>query len=130
MENKKEPMKLSHYNLSIKNSRGQGMSTSTIILLILGLVILVILVLGFSLGWNKIAPWINTNNLETIKTSCGAACSTNSVYDFCYVSRDIKDGVNKKFGATCQELATNSTLIFRGYGIEQCSDLCPIVPVG
>jgi len=110
----------------MENKKGQGMSTSTIILLILGLVILVILVLGFSLGWNKIAPWINTNNLETIKTSCGAACSTNSLYDFCSVNRDIKDGVNDKFQATCQELATNETLKARNYGIEECSDLCPV----
>jgi hypothetical protein len=111
----------------MENKRGQGMSTSTIILLILGLVILVILVLGFSLGWNKIAPWINSNNLDTIKTSCGAACSTGSVYDFCSVSRDINDGVNAKFKSTCQILATDVTLKARNYGIEACPNLCPVV---
>lgn len=110
----------------MENKRGQGMSTSTIILLILGLVILVVLVLGFTLGWNKIAPWINTNNVETIKTSCEAACSTGSVYDFCSVSRDVNDGVNKKFGATCKAL-TNSTFATRNYGIVDCPNLCPVV---
>ena len=109
----------------MENKRGQGMSTSTIILLILGLVILVVLVLGFTLGWNKIAPWINSNNVETIKTSCEAACSTGSVYDFCSVSRDVKDGVNKIFGATCKALATDATLKARNYGISDCPDLCP-----
>jgi len=111
----------------MENKRGQGMSTSTIILLILGLVVLVVLVLGFSLGWNKIAPWINTNNLETIKTSCGAACSTGSQYDFCNVPRTVKDGVNDKFEATCEALSTEETYLSRGYGIEPCLDLCPAV---
>lgn len=128
MENKKETMESSHCNFFAKNRRGQGMSTSTIILLILGLVILVVLVLGFSLGWNKIAPWLNSNNVETIKTSCEAACSTGSTYDFCSVSRDVKDGVNKKFGATCQLLATDATMKARNYGIAVCPDLCPAVP--
>jgi len=40
------------------NKKAQGMSTSTIILLILRIVILVILILGFTLGWDKIAPWM------------------------------------------------------------------------
>ena len=109
----------------MENKRGQGMSTSTIILLILGLIILVILVLGFTLGWNKIAPFINSNNIETIRNSCGAACSTGSVYDFCSIERDIKDGVNKKFTATCQELVTNVTFTARGYGLTPCPDICP-----
>jgi hypothetical protein len=109
----------------MENKRGQGMSTSTIILLILGLVILVVLVLGFTLGWNKIAPWINTNNIDTIKTSCEAACSTGGTYDFCSVDRDIRDGVNKKFSASCQDMITNETLRERNYGITECPDLCP-----
>lgn len=109
----------------MENKKGQGMSTSTIILLILGLVILVVLVLGFSLGWNKITPWINTNNVDTIKTACGAACSTNNQYDFCTVQREVKDGINDKFKVSCNELATNQTFISRGYGIEQCPELCP-----
>lgn len=108
------------------NKRGQGMSTSTIILLILGLVILVVLILGFTMGWNKILPWINSNNVETIKTSCEAACSTNSQYDFCTVVRDVRDGVNDKFSATCKALATEETYISRGYGISTCPDLCPV----
>ena len=108
-----------------QNKKAQGMSTSTIILLILGLVILVVLVLGFSLGWNKITPWINTNNVDTIKTSCNAACSTNNQYDFCTVQREVKDGTNVKFKTTCQDLSTNLTLTSRGYGIEVCPELCP-----
>jgi len=113
----------------MENKKGQGMSTSTIILLILGLVILVVLVLGFTMGWNKIAPWINTNNLETIKTSCGVACSTGGEYDFCTVLRDIKDGTNAKFKTTCQELSVNPIYTIRGYGVVVCPDLCPVNPI-
>ena len=108
------------------NKKAQGMSISTIILLILGLVILVVLILGFTLGWAKIAPWINTNNLENIKNSCGVACSTSGLYDFCTVKRTVKDGVNDKFDATCQVLSTNVLYVTtRGYGITSCPNLCP-----
>jgi hypothetical protein len=109
----------------MENKRGQGMSTSTIILLILGLVILVVLILGFTMGWSKIAPWLSTTNLDTIETACGVACSTGSQYDFCSIERDIKDGTNDKFQATCQELVTNTTYVSRGYGITACPNLCP-----
>lgn len=102
------------------NKKGQGMSISTIILLILGLVILVILILGFTIGWNKMAPWISTNNVDTIKTSCETACSTGGTYDFCSLKRDIKDGTNDKFKATCNDLLTNVTLKARNYGVEDC----------
>jgi hypothetical protein len=108
----------------MENKKGQGMSISTIILLILGLVILVVLILGFVLGWNKILPWISSNNVDTIKTSCETACSINGQYDFCSVKRDVNDGDNKKFSATCQELATNQVYISRGYGIAACPNLC------
>jgi hypothetical protein len=110
-----------------KNKKGQGMSISTIILLILGLVILVILILGFVIGWDKIAPWIGgKNNIDTLKTTCSTACSTSGTYDFCSVKRDVKDGTNDKFQATCNELATRATYTARGYGITTCPDLCPV----
>ena len=110
----------------MENKRGQGMSTSTIILLILGLVILVVLVLGFSVGWAKIAPWLSSSNIDTIQTGCDSACSMQSEYDFCAMTREIKDGTNDKFETTCYQLATNATLVARGYGIDTCADLCQI----
>jgi hypothetical protein len=109
----------------MENKRGQGMSTSTIILLIIGLVILVVLVLGFSMGWSKLAPWLSSNNIETIQNTCMTACSTESQYNFCTIKNNVKDGTNDKFEATCQELATDATYIARGYGIAACPDLCP-----
>src|SRR4030043_164014 len=108
----------------IENKKAQGMSISTVILLILGLVILVVLILGFTIGWSKIAPWISTTNLDTIKNACGTACSTSGQYDFCAVMRIIKDGKNPKFEATCNDLATNPKYTPRQYGIVPCPDLC------
>jgi hypothetical protein len=108
----------------MENKRGQGMSISTVILLILGLVILVVLILGFTMGWKKILPFVSGNNLDGIKNSCSIACSTNQVYDFCGVKKEVKDGTNPKFEATCNELATNSVYVARSYGITECSGLC------
>jgi hypothetical protein len=106
------------------NKKGQGMSISTVILLILGLVILVVLILGFTIGWSKLAPWISSNNLDTLKNSCATFCATGGTYDFCSVLRDVKDGTNAKFQATCQDLSTKATYLSRGYGIVACPNLC------
>ncbi len=106
------------------NKKGQGMSISTVILLILGLIILVVLALGFIMGWNKLLPFIGTTNLDTVKNSCAAACSTGAQYDYCAVLREVKDGTNDKFEATCNDLATKQNYISRQYGIESCPGLC------
>jgi hypothetical protein len=106
------------------NKKAQGMSISTVILLILGLVILVVLILGFTMGWSKLLPWVSSTNLDTIKNSCGVACSTSAQYDYCAVPREVKDGTNPKFEATCNDLATKQNYISRQYGIEPCPGLC------
>jgi len=117
MSNKKEAKGILPGSGFMKNHRGQGMSTSTIILLILGIVILVVLILGFTLGWNKLAPWISSNNVDTISTSCTAACSTSSSYDFCLSKKDLKaDDVTLK-DVTCNYISKNQT----GYGIAKCT---------
>jgi len=108
----------------MENKRGQGMSISTVILLILGLVILVVLILGFSMGWTKFAPFLTGNNLNNIKNSCTTYCSLNDNYNFCSLKVDVKDGTNDKFQATCNELATTALYKNRGYGIEECPGLC------
>lgn len=108
----------------INNKRAQGMSTSTIILLILGLIILVVLVLGFTLGWNKILPFVKSDNIDTLKTSCDIACSTGSVYGYCSKMQTVNDGVNKKFDETCYNLADVAK--YPAYGIESCPEIeCP-----
>jgi|SRR5271157_5995306 len=90
------------------NERGQGMSISTVILLILGLVILVVLILGFALGWNKVAPFISSSNLNSLSTQCSAACTTNSYYDFCSNQFDLNTGTITLSNVTCYYVAAEA----------------------
>jgi len=108
------------------NKKAQGMSTSTIVLLILGLIILVVLILGFSMGWSRLAPWIDTNNIETIKTACSTACAVQSSYDYCTVKRTVNDGVLDKFDSTCYTLVEEHP----EYGIEACTNVECVLPPG
>ena len=124
MENQREKNKgFLQSNFFSKNRKAQGMSTSTIILLILGLVILVILIIGFTMGWEKFGLFLPKDNIDNIKTSCEVACSTNSQYAFCSVERDVKDGVNDEFKATCYELVENPEFSSRGYGLSECPQI-------
>ena len=102
----------------MENKKGQGMSTTTIVLLVLGLIILVVLVLGFTIGWQKFAPFLSNNNIDSVKTACSVACSTGSQYEYCTLQRDVKDGVNDKFQSTCFLLSSDSAQ--NGYGIDPC----------
>ena len=120
MENKKEVKKFSPYYFLEKNSRGQGMSTTTIVLLVLGLIILVVLILGFTVGWQNFAPWLSTNNIDSIKTACSVACSTGGIFDFCTLNRTVRDGTNDAFEATCNELLIEPVYLQRNYGLEEC----------
>lgn len=106
----------------MENKRGSSMATSTIVLLVIGVVILVVLVLGFSRGWSSFAPWLSSNNVDTVQKACSVACSTNSVYGFCNNERIVKDGENPSFESTCYELSINPS--YSSYGIEPCPGLC------
>ncbi len=103
----------------MNNKRGQGMSTNAIILIILGIVVLVVLILGFTMGWDKLAPWFSKNNVDTIVIACEASCSTNGIYDFCMMGRDLKAEDTKLKEVTCNYLSKNQTI----YGISRCSSI-------
>ncbi len=110
------------------NKRGQGLSINAIILIILAVVVLVVLILGFTIGWNKIAPWIKpSNNVDTVAQACQAACSTNSVYGFCSEIRELKasdlPGEVKKVNGNCTFFSNDAEYL--KYGIDKCPGLCP-----
>ncbi|GIU68530.1 MAG: hypothetical protein KatS3mg001_380 [Candidatus Pacearchaeota archaeon] len=114
--------------IKINEKKGQGLSTNAIILIVLGVIVLVVLALGFTLGWNRILPFISQNNVENIKTACVTACTTQSVYDYCTANRTLKaedlPGGVKEVKNTCNFFATNPE--FSKYGIEVCSSItCP-----
>jgi hypothetical protein len=71
------------------------------------------------MGWDKLLPFVSTNNVENIKTSCNIACSTSGVYDFCTQNRTLKAD-DAEVIATCDTLSKDYTQ----YGIAECSGLC------
>ena len=117
----KNIFKQNNLKFNMLDKRGQGLSTNAIILIILGVIVLLILIVGFTLGWDKIAPFLKTDNIETIKTSCISACATGNTYGFCTQNRTLKaEGVELK-DKTCFEFATNTS--YESYGIDPCDTI-------
>ena len=110
-------------NFLLKNRKGQGLSTNAIIMIILGVVVLIVLILGFTMGWNKLLPFISTTNVDNIKTSCAISCSTESTFDYCSVEREVKDGISDEFSETCYNLANGQEYASRNYGIAECPSI-------
>lgn len=105
------------------DKRGQGLSTNAIILIILGVVILVVLIVGFTVGWGSFAPWLATDNVNSVVQQCGIACNSDNVYDFCSRERvlkadDLPGGV-KEVKGNCTFFADEAN--YDKYGIEECS---------
>jgi len=110
-------------SLFLKNRRGQGLSTNAIILIILGVLVLIMLIAGFTIGWKKILPILDTNNVKEVVTSCSTACVTDSLFDFCSQQRNIKAG-DADLTGTCFDFSTNEEYAL--YGIEECPAIpCP-----
>ena len=111
----------------MKNRRGQELSTNAIIMIIIGIIVLVVMVLGFTIGWNRLLPFVSSNNIENVKTGCSLACSTANTYDYCTLPRNVNDGVNDKFTDTCFNLKdlsdSGEKYAGRNYGIEACSTI-------
>jgi len=111
----------------IKNRRGQELSTNTIIIIILAVVVLVVLVVGFTIGWQKILPFVKSNNVQNIKTACDTACSTESTFDFCSTPREVNDQINDEFTDTCYNLAeladAGERYAGRNYDITKCPSI-------
>lgn len=111
------------------NKRGQELSTSTIILIILGIIVLVLLILGFTMGWSNILPFIKSNNIDSISQNCEIACTTQADFEWCSSDKEIridkaqgeKLGLADKGKYTCEYLSTVPNL-----GIEGCPSItCP-----
>jgi hypothetical protein len=81
----------------MNNKRGQGLSTNAIILIILGIFVLVILVVGFTLGWDVIAPWISKENVDDVVKGCAISCNTQSEYGFCTQTRTLVDSDKNEY---------------------------------
>jgi len=102
------------------NKRGQEMSTTAIILIILGVIVLVVLILGFTIGWNKLFPWLSSNNVGSIVSSCDVACSTGDKFGFCSTTRELNDGTSK-ITSDCATFSVFSE--YTQYGINKCNTI-------
>ena len=106
------------------NKRGQELSVNTVIIIVLAVLVLVFVIVGFSVGWSKIFPFLSpANNVKDVADKCALACSTESVYDICTSPRDVKVeqditgiSVSKKVKGTCYDLSAVSEL-----GVAKCS---------
>ena len=123
MNKKGEKNNFSHSSIFTKSKRGQGLSVNMIILIVLGVAVLAVLIVGFTVGWSKLNPFLSANNVNTIVTSCKVACETRSLYDFCTAPRELKaddlPGNVKSIKGNCTFFATNAD--YGKYGINDCS---------
>jgi hypothetical protein len=110
-----------------KNRRGQGLSTNAIVLIILAVVVLIVLILGFTMGWDRLAPWLSSNNVDDVVTACNVACSTGATYDYCTKERTLKaddlPGDLKEVKGDCDFFSTDPE--YAMYGIGDCSSIQP-----
>jgi len=108
------------------NKRGQGLSTNAIILIILGVLVLAVLIIGFTMGWSTVAPWLSKNNVQNIVTSCETACSTQNLYDYCSRERILKSddlpNNQKEAPGNCTFFSTDQD--YAKYGIKTCPGIC------
>lgn len=105
------------------NKRGQGLSTNAIILIVLGVFVLAILVVGFMVGWNRIAPWLSNENVDNVVNSCETACTSGNVFSYCSKVRNLNDG-EKAIDATCYALSRGDD--FDAYAIKPCDLDCQL----
>ncbi len=107
----------------MENKRGQGLSRNAIILIILGVVVLVIMMIGFYAVWGTLAPWLSTDNVDTVIGSCQTACSTQSVFSYCSKERDLKTG-KEEIKTTCYLLERLEE--FERFKLKPCAISCNI----
>jgi hypothetical protein len=115
-----------------EGKKAQGLSINAIILLVLGILILVLLIVGFTLGWNRIFPFISPpSNVQEISDQCDLKCSMNAKFDYCSMPREVNldrktadaVGLPQKITASCADLYDNTTTKTI-LGIKPCPGLC------
>lgn len=107
------------------DKRGQGLSVNAIILIVLGIFVLAILVVGFTIGWNKVLPFLSSENVDRVVNSCETACTTQSVFGYCSKLQQLSDGENE-YEDTCQNYSKKVDM-YGIYGVKSCDGLCPSI---
>jgi len=102
------------------NKRGD--TNWVLIMLILGILVLLVLAGGFILGWNRILPWLSTDNTQTIVTQCQVACTTNSQYGWCTQLRTVNDG-EKDIATDVSCFVLSSNAQYSTIGVSACPSI-------
>ena len=105
----------------MENKRGAAMAMNTIIMIIIGVIVMVILIVGFYAGWGTLAPWLSSENVDTIIGSCQTACSTQSTFSYCSKVKELNTG-EQEIEASCYALQKVEE--FNDFGLEPCSVKC------
>ena len=97
------------------NKKGQDLTVGTLILIVLGVIILVLLVLGFTMGWDKVWSYLGfttSSDIQNKISSCNTA-ALSTTRDYCLRLDEVKleDGI--KMYITCQYPAVESQLAQR-----------------
>jgi len=110
------------------NKKGQGLSVETVILIVIGVLVLVFLILGFTMGWNKIFPFINPpNNVKDIVDKCGYACQTDDKYNYCTANREV----TVESDIVMNDIAGAKVMVSRGKKISaSCYELSAVAALG
>ncbi|MCK9595600.1 hypothetical protein M0R19_00215 [Candidatus Pacearchaeota archaeon] len=104
----------------MENKRGQGLSVNMIILIILGLAVLVILIIGFTMGWQTILPFLGGDTVDKVVQDCSTSCLAGQQYNFCVRARDLKIDGKLMATDTCFNFATDTK--YSQYGVQLCDN--------
>jgi len=108
----------------MRNKRGAAMAINTIILLVIGIAVLVMLILGFTMGFSKVLPFLSSENVQSIVEGCRTACLTSAKYAYCTQNRTLIDESENPYIGSCLQFTTNDSL--KVFGIEECPSItCP-----
>ncbi|MFB6246766.1 MAG: hypothetical protein ABEI74_04215 [Candidatus Pacearchaeota archaeon] len=104
---------------NLENKKAQGLSRNAIILLVIGVIVLVILIIGFNQGFGKLAPFLSSNNVDSVSQGCSFACSQQNTYSYCSEGRDLNSEDESLKGVTCNYLAKKKPQ----YPIKTCTQI-------
>jgi hypothetical protein len=103
------------------NRKGQELSIGTLILIVLGIIVLVLLVLGFSIGWDKLFSTVGIStgsDLSTLEAACKVALSTQSKTSFCEFKKVEVNGENIQVNCEYSKIDLGGETLSGGCGIK------------
>lgn len=109
----------------MEGKRGQELSITTIILIVIGTGLLTVLVLGFTIGWQSLVPWIDEGgSVDTVRSECQIACTAQNIYTYCNEEKDL-DVNGKSYSHSCPILSDIGN-VTRDFWIDDCATIiCP-----